>query len=112
MDRQTICNHLTILSEELMPALGCTEPIAVAYAAAKVREVLGTFPETLQVHCSGNIIKNVKSVTVPNSNGLRGIDAAAILGCVGGCAPRQLEVLEDITPQHIQQTQDLLDTGF
>ena len=112
MDRQTICNHLTILSEELMPALGCTEPIAVAYAAAKAREVLGTFPETLQVHCSGNIIKNVKSVTVPNSNGLRGIDAAAILGCVGGYAPRQLEVLEDITPQHIQQTQDLLDTGF
>lgn len=86
MDSQTIRNHLTILSEELMPALGCTEPIAVAYAAAKVREVLGTFPEVLQVHCSGNIIKNVKSVTVPNSNGLRGIDAAASEARMAGCS--------------------------
>lgn len=86
MDSQTIRNHLTILSEELMPALGCTEPIAVAYAAAKVREMLGTFPEVLQVHCSGNIIKNVKSVTVPNSSGLRGIDAAASEARMAGCS--------------------------
>ena len=78
MQRQTIRNFLTILSEELIPALGCTEPIAVAYAAAKARDVLGVFPEHITVFCSGNIVKNVKSVTVPNSNGLRGIDAAAL----------------------------------
>lgn len=112
MDIETINNHIVILQEELMPALGCTEPIAVAYAAAKVREVLGQFPEHIIAHCSGNIIKNVKSVTVPNSNGLRGIDAAAILGIVGGQAPKQLEVLEEVQPQHIARTVELLQTDF
>ena len=112
MDRESIFNHITILQEELMPALGCTEPIAVAFAAAKVREVLGRFPEHMIAHCSGNIIKNVKSVTVPNSNGLRGIDAAAILGAVGGQAEKKLEVLEGIQPDHIRKTISLLDTGY
>ena len=112
MNYESICNHLAILQEELMPALGCTEPIAVAFAAAKVREVLGQFPEHMVVHCSGNIIKNVKSVTVPNSNGLRGIDAAAILGAVGGQADKKLEVLEGVQPSHISRTLELLDTAF
>ena len=112
MDMETINNCITVLNEELMPALGCTEPIAVAYAAAKARQVLEQEPESLTVYCSGNIIKNVKSVTVPNSNGLRGIDAAATLGCVGGCAQRQLEVLDGIQPEHIQKTQQLLQQGF
>ena len=117
MTREEIRNHITILEEELVPALGCTEPIAVAYAAAKAREALGVFPERIYVSCSGNIIKNVKSVTVPNSNGLRGIEAAAILGTVGGCADKKLEVLSAITENHITKTKQLLtqnycDTGF
>ena len=117
MTREEIRNHITILEEELVPALGCTEPIAVAYAAAKAREALGAFPEHIQVFCSGNIIKNVKSVTVPNSNGLRGIDAAAILGTVGGNADKKLEVLSSVNENHIAKTRQLLsqnycETGF
>ena len=117
MTNEEIRNHITILQEELVPALGCTEPIAVAYAAAKTREALGAFPEHITVSCSGNIIKNVKSVTVPNSNGLRGIEAAAILGIVGGSPERKLEVLTSVTENHIAKTRQLLsqnycDTGF
>lgn len=112
MNYEDICNHITILQEELMPALGCTEPIAVAFAAAKARDVLDQFPEHMIVHCSGNIIKNVKSVTVPNSNGLRGIDAAAILGVVGGQAQKNLEVLKEVQSPHISKTIELLNTGF
>ena len=112
MNSENICNHIIILQEELMPALGCTEPIAVAFAAAKAREVLGRFPEHMVVHCSGNIIKNVKSVTVPNSDGLRGIDAAAILGAVGGQAHKKLEVLEAIQPPHISRTIELLNGTY
>lgn len=112
MKVDAVHNHITILREELMPALGCTEPIAVAFAAAKARDVLGTFPEHITVHCSGNIIKNVKSVTVPNSNGLRGIDAAAVLGTVGGCAEKQLEVLDSVEESHILKTQELLKTDY
>ena len=112
MTREEIKNHITILEEELVPALGCTEPIAVAYAAAKTREVLGVFPEHIQVSCSGNIIKNVKSVTVPNSNGLRGIEAAAILGIVGGCPEKKLEVLSAITENHIVKTKQLMSQNY
>ena len=112
MQRQTIRNFVTILTEELIPALGCTEPIAVAYAAAKARDVLGVFPEHITVFCSGNIVKNVKSVTVPNSNGLRGIDAAATLGTVGGRADKELEVLSAIRPEDIERTKALLVAHF
>lgn len=112
MDQQTRQNLITILQEELVPAMGCTEPIAVAYAAAKAREVLGSFPQHATAFCSGNIVKNVKSVTVPNSNGLRGIDAAATLGIVGGRAGRQLEVLDAVTPPQIEQARALLAQGF
>ena len=112
MTREELQNHVTILQEELVPALGCTEPIAVAYAAAKTREVLGVFPEHIHVFCSGNIIKNVKSVTVPNSNGLRGIDAAAILGIVGGNADRKLEVLSSVSENHITKTRQLLTQNY
>ena len=75
-----------VLNEELVCALGCTEPISVAYAAALARETLGAEPEHLEVGCSGNIVKNVKSVSVPNSDGMHGIEAAATLGAVGGDA--------------------------
>lgn len=104
--------YLRILHAELVPALGCTEPIAIAYAAAKARAVLGEMPEHIALQCSGNIIKNVKGVTVPHSGGRKGMDTAAVLGVVGGDADCALEVLEKITPQHIAQAQSLLCAGF
>lgn len=97
MDSALYANYLNILKHELVPALGCTEPIAIAYASAKAVQVLGEFPDTIEMNCSGNIIKNVKGVTVPNSGGMKGIDVAAILGAVGGNADKALEVLEGIT---------------
>lgn len=100
------------LKRELVPALGCTEPIAIAYAAAKARDVLGEFPRHMDIRCSGNIVKNVKGVTVPNSGGLRGIDVAAVLGVVGGNADRELEVLEEIRPEHIEKTKELIAQGY
>ena len=76
-----------ILKEELLTALGCTEPIAIAYAAAKAKETLGTIPDSIIVECSGNLIKNARAVVVPMTEDLRGIEAAAVLGAVGGnCA--------------------------
>ena len=112
MHADLIRNYVTILQEELVPALGCTEPIAVAYASAKAHATLGEMPQHLTVYCSGNIVKNVKSVTVPNSNGLQGIEAAAILGTVGGCAEKELEVLSEVQPEHIRQTRQLLTQSF
>ena len=93
MERTAREGYLNILERELVCALGCTEPIAVAFVAALARDALGTAPEHLSVACSGNIIKNVKSVTVPNSDNQRGIEAAATLGCVGGKAEGAVEVL-------------------
>lgn len=112
LDKQIYDTYVTILKDELVPALGCTEPIAIAYAAAKAREVLGEMPDSIEMCCSGNIIKNVKGVTVPNSGGLRGIDVAAVLGVVGGDAARELEVLEDISPEHIEKTKELVAGGY
>ena len=83
MDKTIYDNYVKILRKELVPALGCTEPIALAYASAKAREVLGEFPEHMTVWCSGNIIKNVKGVKVPNSGGMKGVEAAAVLGLAG-----------------------------
>ena len=108
MDAAAISTHIAILQEELVCALGCTEPIAVAYAAALARAALDRQPDHLNVACSGNIIKNVKSVTVPNSGGMRGIEAAAILGAVGGDETRELEVLESVTDAHRETTSQLL----
>ena len=96
---QAVFNHyLEILRCELVPALGCTEPIAIAYAAAKAAALLGQRPEKIEMCCSGNIVKNVQGVAVPNSGGLKGIEAAAIMGALGGDASRKLEVLEGIAP--------------
>lgn len=86
-----------ILEEELVPAMGCTEPIAIAYAAAIAREVLGAFPERLLVECSGNVIKNVKSVAIPNTDGLCGIEAAAIAGAVAGDRKKKMEVISQVS---------------
>ena len=107
MDSALYANYLAILKHELIPALGCTEPIAIAYAAAKARQILEDFPDAVEMQLSGNIIKNVKGVTVPNSSGMKGIDAAAVLGIVGGNADKALEVLEEIRPEHIEKTKEL-----
>ncbi len=88
--------YLDILREELVPAMGCTEPIAIAYAAARAREVLGRQPERVSVAVSRNIIKNVKSVVVPNTGGLRGIEASAAAGVVAGEPDKVLEVLSSV----------------
>ena len=100
--------YIQILKEELLPAMGCTEPIAIAYAAAKAAEVLGTRPERLLVEVSGNIIKNVKSVVVPHTGGLRGIPAAAAAGAAAGDAGAELEVISNVTPEQIEEITDFL----
>ena len=112
MDKKIYDAYVAILKTELVPALGCTEPIAIAFAAAKARDVLGSFPETIRVEASGNIVKNVQGVTVPNSGGLKGIDVAATLGAVGGDAEIGLEALSKITEEQIKKTKELVDSGF
>jgi L-cysteine desulfidase len=112
MDQKIYDNYLGILKEELTVALGCTEPIAIAFAGAKVREVLGRMPEHIVVYCSGNIVKNVKGVTVPNSGGHKGIDTAAILGVIGGDADKKLAVLESVTEADITKCQELIKQGY
>lgn len=103
-------NYLRILAEELIPAMGCTEPIAIALAAARAREALGTPPEACRVEVSGNIIKNVKAVTVPNTGGLKGIEAAAAAGIAAGRPELELEVLSRVTAEEITAMRTLLDT--
>ncbi len=90
---------IAILKEELRPAMGCTEPIALAYAGAKAREILGKLPSRIDVFVSGNIIKNVKSVVVPNTGGLRGIAAAVCAGVVAGDADKVLEVISSVSKE-------------
>ena len=90
-------DYLQILREELVPALGCTEPIALAYGAAECRRILGMVPERIEARCSGNIVKNVKGVVVPNCGGLKGIEAAVVAGALYGDAGRGLEVLSSIS---------------
>lgn len=102
-------DYINILKEELVPAMGCTEPIAIAYAAAKAREILGVLPEEVNVEVSGNILKNVKSVVVPHTGGLRGIPAAAAIGIVAGDAQKELEVLSEISQKQIEATKSFLE---
>ena len=111
MDQKIYLAYTRILESELVPALGCTEPIAIAYGAAKARQVLGQEPEHMEIRCSGNIIKNVKGVVVPNSGGMIGIEAAAALGALGGDADRELEVLESVRPEHIARAQAYIASG-
>lgn len=100
--------YVDILKRELVPAMGCTEPIALAYAAAKAREVLGALPDRVEVEASGNIIKNVKSVIVPNTNHQKGIQAAVAIGIVAGKAERELEVLAEVTQDEKDEMQTYL----
>jgi L-cysteine desulfidase len=102
---------ISIIREELVPAMGCTEPIALAYAAAKGREVLGCEPEKIAAKCSGNMIKNVRCVTIPNSGGLTGIETACILGSVAGDPDAGMEVLEKADDAGRIRTKQLLEQG-
>lgn len=101
--------YVQILKEELVPAMGCTEPIALAYAAAKAREVLGAVPDEVKVEASGSIIKNVKSVIVPNTNHLKGIPAAAAAGIIAGQADKELEVIAEVSDEQIVRMKEFLE---
>ena len=102
-------SYVKILTEELIPAMGCTEPIAVALAAAQAVSVLGAFPDACRVEVSGNIIKNVRAVTVPNTGGLKGIETAVAAGIISGKPELGLEVLSQITPAEIVEMQRVLE---
>ena len=104
--------YVKILHEELVPAMGCTEPIAIAYASALARDTLGTMPERMEVQASGNLIKNVKSVVVPNTNGLKGIEAAVAAGVVAGDAGKALEVISVVSGEQKARIQDMVGRGM
>lgn len=103
--------YVQILKEELVPAMGCTEPIALAYAAAKAREVLGVKPEKVTIGASGSIIKNVKSVIVPNTDHLKGIPAAAAAGIIAGKPEKELEVIASVSKEQIEEMKEFLQTA-
>ena len=105
-------NYTDLLKSELIMALGCTEPISIALAAAKAREVLGDIPTKIEVMCSGNIIKNVKGVTVPNTNGMKGVEAATAIGTVAGDSCLGLEVLSKVTENDIKAAKDLMEKNI
>ncbi len=102
MDKKLYTDYLNILKEELLPAMGCTEPIAIAYAAALARNALGALPERVEITVSGNILKNVKSVIVPSTGGLKGVASAAAAGIVAGRHEKKLEVLSELTASDIE----------
>ena len=108
-DNEKYQAYVQILNEELIPAMGCTEPIALAYAAAKAREVLGCLPDRVCIGASGSIIKNVKSVIVPNTNHLKGIPAAAAAGIVAGNAEKELEVISEVTEEETKEIAEFLE---
>ena len=105
----TYNTYIEILKEELVPAMGCTEPIAIAYCGAKARDVLGVLPDSVTLYVSGNIVKNVKSVIVPNTNGLKGIEAAAAAGIVAGKAEKILEVIAEVTEEQKEKMRRFLE---
>ena len=111
MTEELYAIYTAILTEELVPAMGCTEPIALAYAAARAREVLGADPDHILARCSGNMIKNVRCVLIPHSGGMTGIEAAVCLGAFGGDAARRMEVLESVTGPDRQQAADFIAQG-
>ena len=102
--------YKAILREELLVAMGCTEPIAIAYAASILRKSLGTRPEAVRAKLSGNIIKNVKSVIVPATGGLHGIEAAVAAGIVANAPEKELEVLTALEPRDRDAIAAFLDT--
>lgn len=109
LDPKIIEEYISILQQELIPATGCTEPIALAYAAAKLRDVLGGAPQRVEAQVSGNIIKNVKSVVVPNTGGLKGIGPAIAAGVVAGQTDRMMQVIQDVPETMHQKIHDYLE---
>ena len=107
MDKKQYENYVKILRSELIPAMGCTEPIAIAYAAAKARQVLGVMPERMVARCSGNIIKNVKGVNVPNAGGQKGVQVAAILGALAGDPDLELQVISQVPDEAVEEVRKL-----
>ena len=115
-------SYIKILEEELIPAMGCTEPIALAYGASRCRDLLGKIPESVKVYASGSIIKNVKSVVVPNTGGQKGIETAVAAGIIAGVTEKKLEVISEATDEQVQMirkyleeseiTVEYLDEGF
>lgn len=103
--------YLQILKEELVPAMGCTEPIAIAYGTAKAKKLLGTIPEKVVIEVSPNIIKNVKSVIVPNTDGLKGIEAAASVGIIAGKPEKILEVIAEVSDEEKKMTKEYMNRG-
>ena len=103
MINENYAAYISLLESELIPAMGCTEPIAIAYAAATARDTLGRFPDSASIEVSGNIIKNAKSVVVPHTGGMRGIDSALIAGLVAGRAEARLEVISEVTLAQIAE---------
>ncbi len=101
--------YMQILNEELVIAMGCTEPIALAYAAAKCKEILGEQPTKVEVMASGSIIKNVKSVVVPNTGGLKGIRASVAAGIIAGDANKKLEVISQVTGEAKSYIKEYMD---
>ena len=108
--RQKYQDYINVLKEELIPAMGCTEPIAIAYAGAIAREHLGCLPEHVEIDVSGNIIKNVKSVIVPNTGGLRGIEVAAAAGIVAGDAAKELKVISEVSTEAVSAIHKFLES--
>lgn len=112
MDKaQRNADYTAALHRELVPALGCTEPIAIAYTAAKAKDTLGMQPERMEILCSGNIIKNVKGVKVPNSCGMKGVEIAAVLGALFGDSSKELQVLEGVTPEDVEKAKQYIRSG-
>lgn len=108
LNKETSNAYIDILREELIPAMGCTEPIAVAYAGALARQTLGILPDTVSLVVSGNIIKNVKSVIVPHTNGRKGLHTAVAVGICCGNADKELEVLSEVTDEQLSLMDDFL----
>ena len=98
LNKDTIDSYCRLLEHELITATGCTEPIAIAYAASAMRDTLGGLPERMRVVVSGNILKNAKSVVVPGTDGKKGIAAAAAVGVIAGVTARKLEVITNVSP--------------
>ena len=111
MEKERYSAYVRILEQELVPAMGCTEPIAVAYAAAVAAKHLPCLPEKVDIRVSANIIKNVKSVVVPNTGGLHGIAAAVCAGVVAGKAEKQLEVISCVSPEEQARLKEYMGTA-
>lgn len=106
---ENIDKVLKILEEEIVPAEGCTEPIAISYAAARAKKILGNIPTKVDIYLSGNIIKNVKSVTIPNSDGMVGIEVAVAMGLIAGDSDKELMVISDVSKEKLENVKEYLD---